>query len=165
LVRAQPIITRQVPHARIVIAGQGNDLERCRGMMQDSSRFQVHSGFVPGDMAAELFQRASVVAVPYISAATSAVLMTAYVFSKPVVVTRVGSLPEYVQDGVTGVLVPPADVEQLAGAIVRLLSDDALRHLMGQNASRWVSGELSWQNIVVQTRKAYEESIATHRNA
>ena len=53
--------------------------------------------------------------------------MMAYVFGKPVVVTRVGSLPEYVQDGVTGLLVPPADVEQLTEAIVRLLTDEGLR--------------------------------------
>jgi glycosyltransferase involved in cell wall biosynthesis len=91
--------------------------------------------------------------------------MTAYIFSRPVVVTRVGSLAEYVQDGVTGVLVPPADVEQLAGAIVRLLSDDALRHHMGQNAACWVNGELSWRNIAVRTLRAYEKAISVHHNA
>lgn len=108
LVRCQPTITSQVPNARIVIAGRGKEeLNRCRQMMQDSTRFEIRDGFIPNDQVAELFQRASLVALPYVSASTSGILMTAYVFGKPVVVTRVGSLPEYVDEGVTGLLVPP----------------------------------------------------------
>lgn len=164
LVRAQPIITRRVPHARIVIAGRGREeLERCRQMIQDSTRFEIHDGFIPSDVVSELFQRASLVALPYISASTSGILMTAYVFGKPVVVTRVGSLPEYVEDGVTGLLVPPADVEQLANAIVRLLSDDALRYQMGENAKRWVHEEQ--KRIALQSLRAYEKAVSIHQNA
>jgi glycosyltransferase involved in cell wall biosynthesis len=88
--------------------------------------------------------------------------MTAYAFGKPVVATRAGNLPEYVQDGVTGLLVPPANVEQLAEAIVRLLSDDALRRRMGENATRWMHGELSPKNIARQTLEAYEKAIRMH---
>ena len=103
LVRAQPIIARFVPNARIVIAGRGKEeLERCRQMIQDATRFEIHDGFIPSDAVCQLFQRASLVVLPYISASTSGILMTAYVFGKPVVTTRVGSLPEYVKDGVTG---------------------------------------------------------------
>jgi len=164
LVRAQPIITRHVPHARIVIAGRGEDeLERCRQMIQDGTRFEIHHGWIPGDVVTELFQRASLVVLPYTSASTSGILMTAYVFGKPVVATRVGSLPEYVEDGVTGLLVPPADVEQLADAIVQLLSDDALRHRMGENATRWVDEEQ--KKIAEQSLRAYEKAISIHQNA
>lgn len=161
LVRAQPIITRHVPQARIVVAGSGKEeLERCRQMMQDSTRFEIHEGFVPGEVAAQLFQRASVVALPYISASTSGILMTAYVFGKPVVVTRVGSLPEYVEDGVTGLLVPPAAVEQLADAVVGLLSDDALRRRMGKNVKRWVHHQQ--EKIAIQSLSTYEKAISMH---
>ena len=163
LVQAQPIITRQVPHARILISSRGEDLERCRQMIQDNSRFEIHEGFVPGDALGTFFQRASLVALPYISASTSGILMTAYAFGKPVVVTSVGSLPEYVEDGVTGLLVPPYDVEQLAGAIVRLLSDDALRHCMGENATHWVNEQR--KSIATRTRLAYQRAIGVHQNA
>jgi starch synthase len=163
LVRAQPIIARQIPQARIVIAGHGKDLERCLEMIDDHAGFEIHDGFVPGNAAPGFFQRASVVAMPYISATTSGILMTAYVFAKAVVATCVGSLPEYVQDGVTGLLVPPADVEQLANAIVRLLLDHGLRQRMGQNAKRWAD-ELQ-SEIAVQTLNAYERAISMHGSA
>ena len=161
LMRAQPIISHHVPHARIVISGYGWTLERCRQMIQDSSKFEIHEGFVPPDVMAALFERASLVALPYISASTSGVLLTAYGFGKPVVATSVGCLPEYVKDGVTGLLVPPCDVEKLADAIIRLLSDDVLRHRMGDNAAAWVYEQQ--ENVALQTQWAYERVIAIHR--
>jgi glycosyltransferase involved in cell wall biosynthesis len=162
LVRAQTLITRQVPHARILISAHGEDLDRCRQMIVDDDAFEIHEGFVPGDVMAAFFQRASLVALPYLSASTSGILMTAFTFGKPVVATRVGCLPEYVEEGVTGLLVAPADIEQMATAIVRLLSSDALRHRMGVNAARWVEERQS--EIIVQTLNAYEKAIRVHRD-
>jgi len=163
LVQAQPFITRQVPHARILISAHGKDLERCRQMIQDDSRFEIHEGFVPGAVMATFFQKASLVVLPYLSSTTSGVLMTAYTFAKPVIATNVSGLSEYVEHGSTGLLVPPADVEQLADAIVRLLSDDTLRHRMGENAKLWVE---EWQESITQkTLRAYEKAISIHSSS
>ena len=85
--------------------------------------------------------------------------MTAYVFGKPVVATRVGCLPEYIQDGVTGIIIDPGDENQLAEAMIRLLSNNDLRHQMGKNAAKWVDEELGWERIAAQTLKAYERAI------
>ncbi len=97
-------------------------------------------------------------AVPYLTAATSGILMTAYVFGKPVVATRVGCLPEYVKQEETGLLVDPGNKQQLADAIIRLLSQNDLRHQMGNNAKRWILGELGWMNIAAQTLEVYREA-------
>ncbi len=126
-------------------------------MMQDSSRFELYEGFVPGEMAAAFFQRSSIIALPYLSASTSGILTTAYAFGKPVVATSVGCLPEYVEEGVTGLLVPPADVEKLADAIVRLLSDDELRDRMGHETRRWA--EEKRKTVALETLQAYEKAI------
>lgn len=162
LVQAMPIITRQVPDARIVISIQGEFLDHCRRMVPVSSRFEVHEGFVTGDVAAGFFERACLVALPYVSASTSGVLMDALTFGKPVVASSVGCLPEYVKDGVTGLLVPPSDVGKLAEAIVRLLSNNALRQRMGKNAKRWVHKEK--KKITIQLISAYEKAVYMHRN-
>ena len=161
LIKAQPLITRQIPYARMLISAHGKDLERYRQMIQDSSRFEIHEGFVTGDVAAGFFERSCLVALPYISASTSGVLMNAYAFGKPVVATRVGCLPECVEDGVTGLLVTSSDVEELADAIVRLLSDDALRHRMGENAQRWVEKEQ--KKIALQLIRVYKKAIYIHK--
>lgn len=158
LVKAQPMITEQFPTARIIIAGHGEDLARCRRLIVDPSRFEILDGFIPGETVARLFQQASVVVVPYLTAATSGILMTAYVFGKPVVATRVGSLPEYVRDGVTGVLVDPSDETQLADALIQMLANKALRHQMGENATYWIQEELGWKKIATQTLEAYKSA-------
>jgi glycosyltransferase involved in cell wall biosynthesis len=156
LVKAQPFITNRVPHAKIVLAAHGDDLDRCRAMITDQSKFEIHDGFLSAADLASYFQKSSLVALPYLTASTSGLLTTAYVFGKPVVSTNVGALPEYVKEGVTGFLVPPANADLLGEAIVRLLLDDQLRKQMGENAKDWVNKEK--RTIAIETIKAYERA-------
>jgi glycosyltransferase involved in cell wall biosynthesis len=162
LIKAQPLINQQVPDAKILIAARSEELERYRNLIKDQSKFEIHERFLTGSELAAFFQRASVIALPYLTASTSGILLTAYVFEKPVVTTTVGALPEYVEDGLTGYLVPPYDEKHLADAIVRLLSNDALRHQMGQNARRWIENEQS--KIIGQTITLYGDMLSNHRN-
>jgi glycosyltransferase involved in cell wall biosynthesis len=161
LVRAQPSVTRRCPDARVIIASSGKDLERCRTLIEDDSKFEIHSGFVPGNTMAALFQKSSLVVLPYLSAASSGVLMTALVFGKPVVATQIDGLTEYVNDGVTGILVPPANVTELANALIQLLSDHPLRQRMGENARCWVN-QLQTR-VIDGTLLAYEQAKLSHQ--
>ncbi len=89
LIRAEPEITACLPDARIVIGGQGEDFTRYRNMMAHPEHFEVHNDYISDAMRAELFQRASVVVLPYVDASQSAVVPVAYSFGKPVVATTV----------------------------------------------------------------------------
>ena len=75
----------------------------------------------------ELFQRASIVVLPYIEGSQTGIIPIAYSFKKPVIATNVGSISEVVEDGVTGFIVPPRDSHALADAIIKILKDDDLR--------------------------------------
>lgn len=154
LVRAQPFISERVPNARIILAAHGEELDRCRALIADESKFEIHDGFLSSSEMAGYFQKASLVALPYLTASTSGLLTTAYVFGKPVIATRVGALPEYVQEGETGLLVQPADAQSLAEAIIRLLTDNTLREHMSRNAREWVRREQ--ERVVTMTVQAYE---------
>ncbi len=160
LIRAQPIISRSIPRARILIVAHGEELKRCRSLIQDDKKFDIYDGIATGDFMAQSFARSSLVVLPYLSASTSGVLLTAYEFGKPVVATQVGCLPEYVIEGVTGLLVPPGQVEPFADAIIHLLQDDVRRHHMGENARRWAEEESL--NITGQTINVYEKAISVH---
>jgi len=163
LVRAQPLISRQVPRARFLISAHGEDLARCRRMIRDQSKFEIIEGFVPGDVMASLFQRATLVALPYLTASTSGVLLTAFSFGKIVVASRVGCLAEYVEDGVRGLLVTPGSTSELADAIVRMLLDAVLRQRMGANARSWVTQRQ--KGITNQLLGAYGRAVSLHRKA
>ena len=157
LIEAEPLITRAVPNARIVIAGYGEPFEKYRRAMVNPHHFEVHNYRIPDEQVAHFFQQASVVALPYVEASQSGVVPVACAFGKPVVATRVGGLPDMVIEGQTGLLVPPADARSLAEAIIKLLKDTPLRHQMGQRARQFAETELSWQRIAQKTLTVYQK--------
>lgn len=159
LIRAEPLITDEVPDARIVIAGQGEDFERYRRMMVHPESFVVHNTYVSDQVRAELFQRSSLVVLPYVEATQSGVIPVAYTFAKPVVATTVGGLPEQVDHGQTGYLVAPRDVEALADAVVRLLKDRELRHRLGRNGRRKLEAEWAPEVVARQTLGVYHQAV------
>jgi glycosyltransferase involved in cell wall biosynthesis len=161
LIRAEPLISARVPDVRILIAGQGEDFSRYARMMVHPDRFIVHNEFISEDRAAEYFQRASVVVLPYIEASQSGVIPLAYSASKPVVATTVGGLPEFVEDGHTGFLVAPRNAARLAAAVTRLLLDTPLRRRMGENGKLKLEAECSPCVIAQKTLDVYRRAVET----
>ena len=153
------MISRAVPDVRIVIAGAGDDFKPYRRMMQTPERFVVHNRFVSAADRDELFRQASVVVLPYVEATQSGVIPVAYAYSKPVVATDVGALREAVEDGNTGLLVPPADPAALAVAILELLCDPVRRRAMGASGRRKIETESSPQIVASQTVEVYRRAI------
>ena len=95
--------------------------------MADPQFFEVRNRHIPDREAAQLFIDADIVVLPYVEASQSGVLAIANAFAKPVIVTDVGELGRAVEDGVSGLVVPPADERPLADAILKLATDGALR--------------------------------------
>jgi len=77
----------------------------------------------------------------------------------PVVATRVAGIPEVVQDGVTGLLVPPADVPALGSELARLSADPALRHSMGAAASAFVRPRFGIDGYVAAVTGLYDRLL------
>jgi len=89
--------------------------------------------------AIDLFRRCGLIVVPYIDATQSAQIAAAYFFHKPVVVTRVGALPEYVVDEYTGVVVEPGHPAILARTLEHLLDNPTTLAQMGTAAGAWLA--------------------------
>ncbi len=156
LIRAEPILAKRVPDYRIVIAGEGEDFAKYQAMINGNDRFMVHNTWIDDERRADFFRQATVVVLPYTEATQSGVVPVAYAFGKPVVATRVGALPECIDDGVTGLLVPPRDVEALAAAIGDLLTDTDRAHAMGEAGYRKLMSESSAEVVAAQTIAVYE---------
>src|SRR5205823_8805323 len=92
------------------------------------------AGFVPPGELGPWYERAAVVAAPSRREGYGVVAREAMAWGRPVVATSVGGLPEAIEDGVTGLLVPPGDVGALERALRRLLEDAALRERLGAAA-------------------------------
>jgi glycosyltransferase involved in cell wall biosynthesis len=164
LIEAAPLVAAEVPDASFVIAGTGQGLTRYRRLMTDPDRFRVEDRFIPRGERDALFRAASVVVLPYIDAATSAVLPIAYLHRKPVVVTAVGGLPEAVEHGRTGLVVPPRDPAALAAALVRLLRDRRLRNDLGTAGRRVLETQNAPDRVARKTLEVYELARAPRRS-
>jgi glycosyltransferase involved in cell wall biosynthesis len=147
-----------IPDSTFIIAGDG-DLRPYRGLIDNNVIFNIINRYIDDREVAELFSTANFIVLPYISATQSGIIPIAYAFKKPVIVTSVGSLPEVVEDGTTGLIVPPKDVETLSSAIIKLLKDDKLAKTMGENAYRKMNNELSWDLISRKLVSIYSGTV------
>jgi glycosyltransferase involved in cell wall biosynthesis len=159
LIEAEPLISREIPDVCIIIAGYGESIEKYRQAMVNPDRFEVHNYRIPDEKVAELFQSANLVILPYVEASQSGVVSVAYAFGKPVVATRVGGIPDVVDHGQTGYLVPPRDPYSLAEAIITLLKDRNTRHEMGRKALGRSQSDMSWPHVARRTLEVYHKAL------
>ena len=148
LILAAPKIIAHFPEVKIIIAGQG-DFSPYRKLIKMEDNFEILNTYIPDDQVAHLFERAAVIVLPYTDASQSGVIPVAYSFKKPVIASSVGSLPEVVDDGKTGFIIPPHNSERLAESAIILLSDEKLRKEMGENAYKKMKQELSWDRNAI----------------
>ena len=160
LIRAAPRVLAEFPEAKFTIAGRGEDMQRYRELMHDPAAFVVLNDWISDLHRSQLFARCSMVVLPYIEASQSGVTPIAYAYEKPVIVTRIGGLPDMVDHGKTGLLIPPRDVDALADAMLQLLRDRTARIEMGRAGKRKLLQECAPPVVVSQTLDVYRQAIA-----
>lgn len=157
LCQAMMKVKEQVPDATLTIAGGGKmyfDIEPYR----KQEWVTVVNRYVGMEDLAGLLQRCALSVCPYTDATQSGVIMTSYSLCKPVVATNVGGLGEMVENGKTGLLVPPKDADALADAIIALLKDDTRREKMADNIrTDYFVGDKSWKVIAEKYVEFYKK--------
>jgi glycosyltransferase involved in cell wall biosynthesis len=132
LIEAAKRVIAADPQARFVVFGEGTQRPALERMIADAN---LNGRFVLPGFRSDLDQllpSADLFVLPSFTEGMPNVLLEAGAAGVAVVATAVGGTPEVVADGKTGYLVPPGDPERLAGRILELLGDEALRHKMGQ---------------------------------
>ena len=114
-------------------------------------------GFVPPAELGPYYERAAVVVVPSRREGYGVVCAEAMAYGRPVVASAVGGLLDLVDDGVTGILVPPRDPAALRVALERVLGDDGLRTRLGEAARLKAANELGWEASTAATVDLYRE--------
>lgn len=141
-----------------IVAGQGSDLEQFRQEMLEAGCFDIRDRYIGSDEVVELFLSTDVVVLPYTDASQSGVAAMALGYGIPVVATSVGSIPEFVRDGVNGYLVPARNSAAVATAVQEILKMPGEYERLSKNAIALRDGELSWCRIAEQTMDCYRKS-------
>jgi glycosyltransferase involved in cell wall biosynthesis len=123
-------------------------------------RVQGAAGFVPPSELGRWYERASVVAAPSRREGYGVAAREAMAWGRPVVAAAVGGLLDAVEDGATGLLVPPRDVAALRAALERLLGDAELRKRLGAAARAKAEREFSLDAAADALVALYREVVA-----
>ncbi|TAK34797.1 MAG: glycosyltransferase family 1 protein [Chloroflexota bacterium] len=111
---------------------------------------------LPWQQLVEWYRRATVFVMPSYYETFGISCLEAMAFGLPVVATTAGGLPEVVEDGSTGILVPPGNSLALATAIIRLLGNPGLRHAMGQSGKERVRRQFTAERVLASTLELYQ---------
>ncbi|HYY64328.1 MAG TPA: glycosyltransferase [Gaiellaceae bacterium] len=165
LLRALPLVARERPDVRLVVAGDPLDpvepLLKLATELGISERVEWRLGFLPDDDVEEVLAKATVVALPYRQRVdASGVLALAIGHGLPIVVSDVGSLGEIVAEFGAGEVVPPEDVEALAAACLRLLADERTLEEAVRGTAR-AREALTWESAAAEHEALYDELVPT----
>jgi len=167
VIAALPAILARAPDVRYAVAGAGPDRERLEKLTHKlglADRVRFLGGVTDQDLPA-LYNLASV----YVGASRRSErlgvegfgisLVEASACGLPVVAGNSGGIPDAVQDGETGFLVPPEDPAALADAICRLLGDATLATRLGGNGRRAVETHFNWDRVVRDLREIESQVV------
>ena len=163
LLEAWPAVLRAVPDAYLLVVGEGSRRDALEAQARElriAHRivFTSRRDDVPAVTAA-----LDVAVLPSYREAQGLTILEALALSRPVVASNVGGIPEMIEDGVTGVLVPPHDAPALAAAIVRLLTDHPYADMLGRAGHDLVHDRFCIELMVSSTASIYDEGARAVR--
>jgi len=151
---------RQSVKARLIFVGEGPDRPRTLaraselGVGEDVVYLGRHAS------VEELLACADLFLLPSASESFGLAALEAMSCGAPVVASNAGGIPEVVQDGVSGYLLPVGAIEEMAQAGIRVLTDDALRKRLSTQARAIAVERFSTQSIVPRYEALYERVLA-----
>lgn len=160
LVEAAKVVHAVFPDAVFFLAGDGPERDALVHQIR-AKNLEAHC-FLPGfrrDIGA-FYRDMNVFVLPSLTEGMPLAVLEALAYAKPVVATRVGGIPEVLDDGVTGLLVPPQDAARLAQALVVLLSDTERATQIGARGLARVRTEFSARKHVDRYMAMFE-AVAT----
>jgi glycosyltransferase involved in cell wall biosynthesis len=160
--RAFAALAGRHPSARFAIAGDGAErapLEQLADQLGVSDRVEFHGWVAPPEVPA-LLDRSVVVLMPSRFEPYGLVALEAARRGRPVIAADVDGLREAVVDGVTGVLVPPGDVDALGAALDRLLADPGLAERLGAAGAERHGGMREWERHLDLYEEVYRRAVA-----
>ncbi|NYZ78318.1 glycosyltransferase family 4 protein [Candidatus Micrarchaeota archaeon] len=147
-----------VRNARLVVFGRGPLLKK---LQNRAKKKKVSAFFVTERLSdeslARLYAASDVFVLPSLWEPFGMVLAEAMAAGKPAVGTRIGGIPEIIQNNKNGLLAPPHDPRELAHAINRVLDDDKLARRLARAGRKTAAKKFTWDNCTLAYEKFYRQ--------
>ena len=167
LVNAMKEVTQQNKNVHLTITGDGPQRKTLEKMTEKFgiTPYVKFAGNISFSDLFQFYSRSDIVVLPSIYPEPfGRVALEAMFFGKPVVASKVGGIPEIIEDQKTGLLVPPNDSGKLAKGILNLVRDPQLRQFMGQSGQEVTQTKFNPDRIIDQTLRLYEQAISSKQH-
>ena len=146
LLKAAQLILQDMKHAKIVIAGDGEEKMRLMKITKNLgiAGSVTFTGKISEKKKIELYQQAWIVVNPSVKEGWGITSLEANACGTPVIASNVSGLCDSIKDTYSGILVPYGKAEAFAVASLKLLKDSTLREKMSKNAVEWAK-KFSWE--------------------
>ena len=139
--------------------------ERLRRAVTGQPNVKWINEMVPVPVVTQLYSHAAVFCCPSVYEPFGLINLEAMACEAPVVASGVGGILEVVEDGKTGLLVPPAQPAALAEALTRVLGNPDLARDMGKAGRRRVEEKFAWASVAERTEQVYADAIAEFKRS
>jgi glycosyltransferase involved in cell wall biosynthesis len=161
LLRAMRDVIREVPNARLLVIGDGISRNK---LMSLSRQFGLADnveflGAIGRMEVAKILSRASVFAFPSLREGLPLSVLEAMSCGVPVVGSDIPGVNDLIDNGVTGILVPPRDQMALARAIISLLKNYERQRVMGLAARHTIVNKYSWSSVIQKLSDVYNAVV------
>lgn len=158
LIRALAEVRTKFPAAKLLLAGDGPCRERLQTLAQEVgiSDAVIFAGFVPD--VESVYGTLDVFLLPSFFEALSNALMSAMAYAIPSIAFNLGGPAEIIEGGQSGLLVEPAKVEALGGAISKILENSTFAGQLGENGRKRIEQKFSADKMVEEMLRVYEDA-------
>lgn len=161
LVEAFSLIYNKYPNSRLILVGGGQqekELKQLADKLGITERCKF-VGSIPHKEVPKWLNQFDIYCAPSILESFGVAVIEASACGLPVIVSRVGGLPEVVQEGQTGLIIPPKDVNALVQALDTLIKNKKNRMEMGKAGVEFVQQHYDWEDCVDKMEKLYYQMI------
>ena len=124
----------------------------------------ILTGFVPNELISDYYNAADIYLIPTLRAeGLPFALIEAMSIGLPIIASKMGGIPNIVEDGQEGLLINPGDTKDMISNVLTLLSDENLRNELGVRARRKVLNELSSEHMVNRTLESIESNFFSNK--
>ena len=148
LIKAFKEVKREINDVKMIIAGCSPPIN-IPGITVE--------GYVDHERLLQLYEQASVFAMPSICETLGIVFFEAMAYKMPCIGSTADAMPEIIEDGKTGFLIPPNDYKQLADKLILLLEDENLMKKMGEQGRERMEKYFTWDLVVDRMTKEFKK--------
>jgi glycosyltransferase involved in cell wall biosynthesis len=162
LIAAMPRVLQIHPDATLVLVGNGDDRPRLEKLARDLGVAE-HTRFLHGLTPEQLFTSYAncyLFALPSRGEGFGLVFLEAMAHAKPVIGGAHGGIPDIVEDGVTGLLVPHGNAERLAEALLSVLNNPGPAREMGARGKQRVEQAFSFTRFQLQLEHVLDQVLS-----